>query len=112
MKHKSFFTVAEKENSSGGVIIYHLLDYSGRFCIMNCICLFSLIAGIVVFAAATRRKFFQDWWNKRTERYVVVKRCRISFICVLLVVGAFGGSVWQAVCDVKPRRCVMSNLDL
>ncbi len=56
---------------------------------MNWICLFSLIAGIVVFAAVTRKNFFQDWWHKRAEWYVVVKRCRISLICVLLVVGSF-----------------------
>lgn len=59
---------------------------------MNGICLFSLIAGIVVFAAITRKNFFQDWWNKRAEGYVFVKRCRISLIYVLLVVGSFATS--------------------
>src|SRR5574342_1360628 len=56
---------------------------------MTCICLFSLIAGIVVFAAVTRRKFFKEWWNKRAEWYRVVMRCRVSLICVILVVGSF-----------------------
>ncbi len=45
---------------------------------MNCICSIKNI-----------RNFFGEWWKRRAEWYQVVMRCRVSLICVMLIVGCF-----------------------